>query len=121
MLFRSNDTATTEIYTVYNTLSLHDALPISAAILNRSRRTARALFSASDRDSVAVTATPVDRGAYRTARDDRRVPISQFCPLLSASPVRRRGARWRATGAGEPLHPGPGTVKRARGGTVDGR
>ena len=30
MLFRSNDTATTEIYTVTNTLSLHDALPIDA-------------------------------------------------------------------------------------------
>ena len=29
MLFRSNDTATTEIYTSSNTLSLHDALPIS--------------------------------------------------------------------------------------------
>ena len=28
MLFRSNDTATTEIYTYHNTLSLHDALPI---------------------------------------------------------------------------------------------
>ena len=28
MLFRSNDTATTEIYTTYDTLSLHDALPI---------------------------------------------------------------------------------------------
>ena len=28
MLFRSNDTATTEIYTWYDTLSLHDALPI---------------------------------------------------------------------------------------------
>ena len=28
MLFRSNDTATTEIYTVEHTLSLHDALPI---------------------------------------------------------------------------------------------
>ena len=28
MLFRSNDTATTEIYTVSYTLSLHDALPI---------------------------------------------------------------------------------------------
>ena len=28
MLFRSNDTATTEIYTVTNTLSLHDALPL---------------------------------------------------------------------------------------------
>ena len=31
MLFRSNDTATTEIYTVPYTLSLHDALPIWAA------------------------------------------------------------------------------------------
>ena len=31
MLFRSNDTATTEIYTVPYTLSLHDALPISDA------------------------------------------------------------------------------------------
>ena len=29
MLFRSNDTATTEIYTTPDTLSLHDALPIS--------------------------------------------------------------------------------------------
>ena len=29
MLFRSNDTATTDIYTTANTLSLHDALPIS--------------------------------------------------------------------------------------------
>ena len=28
MLFRSNDTATTEIYTPSDTLSLHDALPI---------------------------------------------------------------------------------------------
>ena len=30
MLFRSNDTATTEIYTLWHTLSLHDALPICA-------------------------------------------------------------------------------------------
>ena len=29
MLFRSNDTATTEIYTTLDTLSLHDALPIA--------------------------------------------------------------------------------------------
>ena len=34
MLFRSNDTATTEIYTVGNTLSLHDALPISLVLLS---------------------------------------------------------------------------------------
>ena len=33
MLFRSNDTATTEIYTRFYTLSLHDALPICAHIL----------------------------------------------------------------------------------------
>ena len=33
MLFRSNDTATTEIYTVPYTLSLHDALPISLLLL----------------------------------------------------------------------------------------
>ena len=32
MLFRSNDTATTEIYTRKDTLSLHDALPISRAL-----------------------------------------------------------------------------------------
>ena len=33
MLFRSNDTATTEIYTPTNTLSLHDALPIFLAFV----------------------------------------------------------------------------------------
>ena len=32
MLFRSNDTATTEIYTTEDTLSLHDALPIHQAL-----------------------------------------------------------------------------------------
>ena len=36
MLFRSNDTATTEIYTSIDTLSLHDALPISLARNRRS-------------------------------------------------------------------------------------
>ena len=32
MLFRSNDTATTDIYTTRHTLSLHDALPIFAPV-----------------------------------------------------------------------------------------
>ena len=32
MLFRSNDTATTEIYTSPHTLSLHDALPLSIGL-----------------------------------------------------------------------------------------
>ena len=35
MLFRSNDTATTEIYTVSDTLSLHDALPVSTMFRER--------------------------------------------------------------------------------------
>ena len=34
MLFRSNDTATTEIYTSVNTLSLHDALPFSVEVVD---------------------------------------------------------------------------------------
>ena len=37
MLFRSNDTATTEIYTTEDTLSLHDALPISGGVEVLSR------------------------------------------------------------------------------------
>ena len=40
MLFRSNDTATTEIYTTANTLSLHDALPIfERALKDKNRET----------------------------------------------------------------------------------
>ena len=38
MLFRSNDTATTEIYTAFYTLSLHDALPISEAPISPADR-----------------------------------------------------------------------------------
>ena len=37
MLFRSNDTATTEIYTVEHTLSLHDALPIVDTLAELTR------------------------------------------------------------------------------------
>src|SRR6058998_2330346 len=35
MFFFFNDTATTEIYTVMNTLSLHDALPLAAPFVSR--------------------------------------------------------------------------------------
>src|SRR6187397_3726905 len=46
-LFFFNDTATTEIYTVYNTLSLHDALPISrASSVTRAPRRRRARAAA---------------------------------------------------------------------------
>ena len=37
MLFRSNDTATTEIYTQRYTLSLHDALPIARAVVHEPK------------------------------------------------------------------------------------
>ena len=45
MLFRSNDTATTEIYTTYDTLSLHDALLISGLRLDGPLLSARAVLS----------------------------------------------------------------------------
>ena len=51
MLFRSNDTATTEIYTTLDTLSLHDALPISA-VLERELRSRDFL------DEVALRGAP---------------------------------------------------------------
>ena len=38
MLFRSNDTATTEIYTLLYTLSLHDALPIPVGSVLDARK-----------------------------------------------------------------------------------
>ena len=44
MLFRSNDTATTEIYTVSYTLSLHDALPILSGGQRQRIGLARAMF-----------------------------------------------------------------------------
>ena len=49
MLFRSNDTATTEIYTAVNTLSLHDALP------SEYSETASNGVSPDAQDSVSVT------------------------------------------------------------------
>src|SRR6058998_1919001 len=43
--FFFNDTATTEIYTVMNTLSLHDALPISGGIPNLADFVTREAYS----------------------------------------------------------------------------
>ena len=50
MLFRSNDTATTEIYTSVNTLSLHDALPILATSFYKDARVDEWVVAA-DRES----------------------------------------------------------------------
>ena len=61
MLFRSNDTATTEIYTVRNTLSLHDALPIcrareTEAELGRVRSAAEVDVATAQRAAAEATA-----------------------------------------------------------------
>src|SRR5213076_3584604 len=73
--FFFNDTATTEIYTVGNTLSLHDALPIS-----RDRPRSRA--ESGETDSAARRAAreghaPADRTPLRGAREERArcVPV----------------------------------------------
>ena len=47
MLFRSNDTATTEIYTALDTLSLHDALPICPNFNHSLRRQAEEVLQPS--------------------------------------------------------------------------
>ena len=74
MLFRSNDMATTEIYTPSNTLSLHDALPIlllAVVVLagcgDRAKRHAdRPPFT--PQSEPARAAAPLLRGRYLTAR-----------------------------------------------------
>ena len=55
MLFRSNDTATTEIYTQRYTLSLHDALPI----IDRSYSYALIVSFANDADHETYQVHPV--------------------------------------------------------------
>ena len=75
MLFRSNDTATTEIYTSIDTLSLHDALPISAAI-----------------DAVKALRTPTKPGdAFSTAIYSDGNPYGVPAGLIFGFPCRSQG------------------------------
>ena len=57
MLFRSNDTATTEIYTSLHTLSLHDALPIC----RRAERRLVSLVRQNDQQVSAVLLAYLNR------------------------------------------------------------
>ena len=61
MLFRSNDTATTEIYTLLYTLSLHDALPISGVVVRMPDELAMDL----DDGELVVVERADDPGAVR--------------------------------------------------------
>ena len=63
MLFRSNDTATTEIYTPFDTLSLHDALPISRSTPSMICRALKAAATTERRVtsvSASVQPKPID-------------------------------------------------------------
>ena len=90
MLFRSNDTATTEIYTTEDTLSLHDALPINGNPLlheedfdpagfrwidcndNENSVLSIVRYARDRRDSVVMVFnfTPVPRAEYRIGVPD---------------------------------------------------
>ena len=65
MLFRSNDTATTEIYTHSDTLPLHDALPISRRI-----------------ESLLTDRTALIAAAASTARFGRRDAAQRLARLV---------------------------------------
>jgi hypothetical protein len=70
---------------------------------------------------VAVSVTPVDRGA----RIEQRETTAEFASLGFADSFPRPPFAAGLDGGQVELPnrstPGPGTVKRARGGTVDGR
>src|SRR5881275_250671 len=86
--FFFNDTATTEIYTVPYTLSLHDALPISrfatqVAAQPGCRFSASRLQPACSRlasSDVATTATSLKAGCKTAQTPPRSTPPRRICP-----------------------------------------
>ena len=70
MLFRSNDTATTEIYTVSDTLSLHDALPISEVRPLLAPTLSVATINADDECVIAGPADDIAALAERVTTDE---------------------------------------------------
>ena len=86
MLFRSNDTATTEIYTSVHTLSLHDALPITEASVSAEPSVSCVLTTTATGDSPQPpTASLVQHliGADRAAAFDINVVCAGFVFALS--------------------------------------
>src|SRR5881296_4737712 len=99
--FFFNDTATTEIYTLLYTLSLHDALPISRRRLLRGRvvrrgprrlprRRSRARRAAA---GAAGPARPGDRRETRARRREGRHGRSRAVRRAGAGPARAGGRR----------------------------
>src|SRR2546426_10220796 len=76
--FFFNDTATTEIYT----LSLHDALPISAGRRGAGRRARTAPRAVPARGAPACAAGAAARGDRKSTRSELQSPCNLVCRLL---------------------------------------
>ena len=111
MLFRSNDTATTEIYTTEHTLSLHDALPIlSDAVTNAVRAKNVTLLL---RPDAALFAQPAaDITTSITAELDRLVPTVGITPPAGWQP-NQQGQQGGAAAAA-PAAPARGAPARTQ-------
>ena len=115
MLFRSNDTATTEIYTQFDTLSLHDALPIwpdARAAAPSGGARVRVPPPALHR---IFTAANFWEKAHNlaVAPDDKNQQDLLTSNMLAKNTVVRRGAA--AGSRGEPENPGIGLGDPERG------
>src|SRR3712207_9279538 len=80
LFFFFNDTATTEIYT----LSLHDALPISAlgrpsATASRPRRAAAGSIASASRSKRRRSRSPPDRKSTRLNSSHANISYAVFC------------------------------------------
>ena len=111
MLFRSNDTATTEIYTTANTLSLHDALPISVELYRPAEDAYyRGQFNGDEITAVPVVGGGTDEpasGEYVTITDDS-ASISLEVPAAwgqvdGAASTDANGTTWESVSASPDL------------------
>ena len=121
MLFRSNDTATTEIYTVYNTLSLHDALPIFVTMLASSwpMNAPKQTTLMASHGAPRLSRTTAGRGCSRKilllaniwSQRIRNTSVSEYLDPPEMSPGRRR----RGAGRGaRPAYPGTAPARTCR-------
>src|SRR3546814_15481827 len=104
-VFFFKDTATTDIYTYWHTLSLHDALPISCGGLRRPRR-----LAVPRRRAWPGGEGPV-RGERATGRGGGEVPAR----LAGSGP-----SRWRRELRRQRLHRGRARRDRGRGAPAPG-
>src|SRR6059036_4368799 len=99
--FFFNDTATTEIYTTYDTLSLHDALPISAPAENTGGApvTITTRVPASSRSSAKAAARSRSIGSLSELRRSGRASVTvAIAPSRTSVTLSAMGGRTVAHG-----------------------